>query len=420
MAINAVARVTVDLHMDNDIVMNLAEGDIVRGLKYRVSGKIYCIDGAVRVINGVTKMKSANSKECVHDPYLHEYITVQSIVIDSSNEFDAELTTVQISSIISIETIEKNAGDIVVGTGAQFKPLTQIIAEASAGSTIRLESGVYDAPLTLDKDISIVGDGTVDLVGPIVIGKATATASDDGDTGSAPKVHLEGLTMTDSATIEIKEADAFTMIGCTFGGHSMTKTTQPIHFTSDHPCMVIIENNTFFEENEFSYNLINVYATLKDGSSISDNKFEKGCCTHNNISLYNVENRATLAINNNYCVESKNMLRVGFHGEPECTIIMEGNRYDVTDTQYPEYAGMFLLQPAGTRTTSFANLTIDITDTTKPDGQIGYLYIGANDTHLTEDQYPTVVVDGVKVAIPVYGVQVNVEPETENEATDAV
>ena len=412
MAITPIARVTVDLRMDNGTVMNLAEGDIVRGLKYKVNGKIFTVDGAVRVINGFTKTKNTKSDECVHEPYLYEYITISSIVVDSSTAFDAELNTVQIANIISIESVEKNAGVIAIGTGAQYKPMAQVIAEAPAGSTIKMASGVYDAPITLDKDIKLIGDGTVEINGPIVIGNSVQTASDDGSVVKAPKVYLEGLELTGDSTITIKEADEFTMVGCTFGGHNLTKTTRPILFTSNHPCLININNNTFKAENEFSYNLIEITASFKDGSSICGNTFEKDCCTHNQISLYYAEDGAVIDINDNDCVESMNMMRIGFIGEPTCTINMDGNKYEITDT-VEEYAGLFLIQPYGSKTVSFGNVTINVSNTKKPDGQLAYMYIGNSDTKLTEDQYPTVFIDGVKTVLPRHGVQLVIEVEPE-------
>ena len=409
MAINPIARVSVDMIMDNGAMINLAEGDIVRGLKYRSSGKTLKVDGAVRVINAVTKVKNSNVVNCIHEPYLHDYITVQSIVLDSSNEFDAELNTIQISSIISIESVEKDAGVISVGTGSQYKALEQVIAEAPAGSTIKLISGKYDAPMTLDKDIKIIGDGTVELTGAITVGNAT---SED-----APKIHIEGVSLSGDAVININEVSEFTLKGCTIKSFDLTKSTQPVHFTKAVPVLVTIEDNTFEAQNEFSYNLINNYAKWMDGSSVSRNIFKRGCCTHNHISIFDVEEGATITIADNICERSDNMVHVQIMGEPKCTIIMENNTYLDSNPEYPEWRGLFLIQPNSTKTTTYEHTIIHCNNTTMPNGhtQLAYRYMHENNTQLTEEQWPTVYIDGIKTTLPLYGVEVPDETNPESE-----
>ena len=181
------------------------------------------------------------------------------------------------------------------------------------------------------------------------------------------------------------------MTGCTFEGHNLTTKTMPISVATDAPIKMVIEGNTFGEENEHSYNLIDVYGKLADGSSISNNDFKIGSCTHNSISLYNVEEGASVMINNN-----KNAaIRIGFKGEPKCTVTCEGNSYVASDD--PDYDGLLLVQPYGTHTTSFAGMTLNINKTIKPaaDTQLYYLYAGENDTKFTEENMPTIYVDGV-------------------------
>lgn len=400
MAINPIARVSVDMTMDNGAVVNLAEGDIVRGLKYRSSGKTITVDGAVRVINAVTKVKNTNTAVCIHEPYLHEYITVQSIILDSSDEFDSELNTIQIASIISIDSVEKNAGAITVGSGSQFKPLVDIIADAPAGSTIKLMSGTYDANMDLNKDIKIIGDGTVELVGTINIKKTT-----NGGEMVRPNIHLEGLTLSDKANVNIDGAKEFTLKNCVIGGFTPEVSTQPIHFlnSSPDPIMVTIEDNEFLANNDKCYNLINIYGKFMDGSSISRNTFRKGCSTHNIISFFAVDDGATVYFNDNYCEKSANMVHIQIPGEPKCTVMMENNRYDETDANVND-AGLFLVQPFEAKTTTYKDVNIYVNNTTKPEGQLGYVWMHGKNTQLTDEQMPSVYVDGVKTDLPVYHV----------------
>ena len=56
-------------------------------------------------------------------------------------------------------------------------------------------------------------------------------------------------------------------------GEGQSLVAVSIALTSEEPTLVIIEGNTFEDEPKSSYNLIDIYAKLADGSSISDNEF---------------------------------------------------------------------------------------------------------------------------------------------------
>ena len=101
---NAVAKIGVRLTMDTGTV-TLFEGDIVSDLVYMKSGVEKVISGSVRVINASTSSNSTATETCVAEPYVHRYITPVSIVIDSSEQYEAEMVTVNILDIISIGMI---------------------------------------------------------------------------------------------------------------------------------------------------------------------------------------------------------------------------------------------------------------------------------------------------------------------------
>ena len=166
---------------------------------------------------------------------------------------------------------------------------------------------------------------------------------------------------------------------------------------------MIIEGNTFEDEPKSSYNLIDIYAQLMDGSSISNNEFSANSCRHNSISLYGLDNDAEVKICENHAELSINMVRIGFKGTPKGTVYMERNSYDATD-ETPEYQGLFLVQPYGNKTLSFAGVNIHVVDTTYPAGtQLGYIYAGDKDTPWTDDNKPAIYVDGQKVEVPAAG-----------------
>lgn len=381
MAVISKAKVTAQLTID-DKTYTLSEGDIVNDLVYSTSGTEKTISGAVRVLNVSTKANNSIPDDCPPVPYAHRYVSVYAIVIDSSDVYDADLTRINVSNIISIGSVTEDGGKIIVGPGEQYRALSDVVADAEAGATIKLTAGQFDSALTLTKDIKIEGTSGTVLAGAInVAGTADAPVS----------VEISDLELTEDAIVKIANAKEFTMSNCTFQGHNLTAKTMPIAVTSDNAIKLVIEGNTFGEENEFSYNLIDVYGKLADGSSISNNVFQVGSCTHNTISLYNVDDDANVTIDNN----TNAAIRIGFKGEPNCTVTLDGNSYVACDD--PDYDGLLLVQPYNTQTTSFAGTTLNINNTIKPadDTQLYYLYAGANDTKFTDDNKPTIYVDGV-------------------------
>ena len=201
---------------------------------------------------------------------------------------------------------------------------------------------------------------------------------------------------------------SFTLKNCIIGGFNPEKSTQPIHFlsTSPDPVLVTIEDNEFIASNENCYNLINIYGKFMDGSSISRNTFRKGCCTHNLISFFAVDEGATVYFNNNVCeyVPDMNMVHVQIPEAPNCTIYMENNTI-IEDASSGDamWDGLFIVQPFNTNTTTYENVTIHC-NKNNVDGvaQVGYIYMHGKNTPLTEEQFPKIFIDGEETKVPVY------------------
>lgn len=401
MAMFSLAKVTVDLRRDDGSIITLHEGDIVHGLRYKSGNEDVVIDGAVRVINATTKANNALPSTCPPEPYLHKFITINSLVIDSSDTFDAELTRISVSNIVDIESVETDdATTITVGSGPQFKPLDEVIANAPDGTTVSLAAGTYEAPLTINKSVRIISENGAALSAPIVV-DAPVMAMQEGEPVEMT-VELVGLNLTGDALITVNTFSAgivtFVMKSCTFGGHNLTTRTMPIAVKNDNPCIVQILDCTFEDQNEYAYNLIDVNGKLMTGSAFIGNTFSLKSCAHNQISLYGMDDGALIEICDNYAVRSANMVRIGFKGAPKGTVIMHENRYDLTDTD--PWGGLFLVQPFNNKTETFAGVTINVSETKKPDGQLCYLYASGNDTPWTETNKPAVFVDGEPYTVP--------------------
>ena len=148
-----------------------------------------------------------------------------------------------------------------------------------------------------------------------------------------------------------------------------------------------------FGDNNKAYNAMELNVQLADGSTINNNNF--GIVgTHNIINIYDVEDGATIDINDNVFAKAANGIRVGIRGDKSCTINIKRNRYESTDTG--EYAGLLLIQPYGTATQSMGDVVINLDDTINNSGesQLWYYYAGSGDAQLDIEDRPKVYING--------------------------
>lgn len=152
------------------------EGDMVTDLAYTRGQETYTVTGTVRVINA-TVHQSNYSQTCPPESYFHRLADIVSLIIDCSEQYDADLVTVTVGEITGIGSVseggdgeEGGEGDasVTVGPGPQYQALDAVIAAVDAGTTIKLEAGTYAPNLTIDKALTIDGTGA-ELTGKITI-----------------------------------------------------------------------------------------------------------------------------------------------------------------------------------------------------------------------------------------------------------
>lgn len=146
MATIPVAKLGVKLNIGDPNIV-IFEDDVLTGLVYRSGNEIKTIDGTVRVIHATTKANSASPDECPPEPYVHRYITPTAFVIDSSEQYDAELTKINISSIISIGQVN-GVGDFAKVGDTTYDNVNAAVADAADGATVLLtQDAVLTTPL---------------------------------------------------------------------------------------------------------------------------------------------------------------------------------------------------------------------------------------------------------------------------------
>lgn len=220
-----------------------------------------------------------------------------------------------------------------------------------------------------------------------------ATKITEAITINAPdkEVTFDGVDFTENGIITITDASAITIKNCRFYNLTPNITkTMPIHIKGDIPVKLTITGCYFGDrgtaDDMVIYNLMELTAQLKDGSSISRNYFTSDSCTHNHINIYGAYEGATIGIMNNYFEPSEGGVRLGMKGEPTCSINIKNNVFNITNP--------VVVQPYGTSTTSFANCSIYFSNNTYS----GLQYFGShsgNTAFFTDDNKPNIYVDGI-------------------------
>ena len=216
---------------------------------------------------------------------------------------------------------------------------------------------------------------------------------------------FDGIDFTEGGYIYIQAANSVSLRNCRV--YNLTdygnKSAGFLNSVGTSKCKVIVERCFFGDnpmENGRLYNLINLYTILTDGSTFSNNYFTDKCCTHNEISLYNVDEGATINICNNVFEQIDGGVRLGIYGEPTCVFNINDN-VAIAGTEYPEWDGIVMVQPALKQTTSFANCTIHMNNNKSYSNQIIFGYSGANDTMLDETTSPKVYLNGKLVDLTI-------------------
>lgn len=291
---------------------------------------------------------------------------------------------------------------------------TALAAEGDKGITVGAGEFTKEIKGTTDKTVI---ESIKNADEPANTGKRATNEIGKNETVLKGKVTLEegtnvtiqGVTITETALIDATAADEVTFKNCKFVAATPDKAKSYLIKASkkaDEATKFNFEG-CYFGSNQAVgsnklYNLFEINGRIADGSTFSNNYFTKDCCTHNMLNFYEVEDGAVINVDNNVFEYSANAMRVGFKGNAKATININNNEYKETDTQLNgDWGGYLLVQPYGKQTESFENVTININKMKKPEGQIGYIYCGSNDTQLTEDQMPKVFVDGEKVELPV-------------------
>lgn len=400
----------------------LHEGKTLKDVVYTFNDREFTVSGKLDSFNVIATRFYRNYRHVMNDSfrpnaYFNKIVTVigMTLILADNKKLAIELDDVVSIGEVTDEPLEPIQPQKPVISMPADTDVVEFINTVEAGSKVSIPAGTHEfTTLSLDKSVTIVGandrpqNSLVSTFAAADTTEATVLAGQINVDGADAEVEFRGVTFSNSAVIKVTNASSLKIVNCRMEGivPSVAKT-QLIHINNmETPIKLTIEG-CYFGDNPANgsnktYNGLELYTKLADGSSISNNLWSEGCLTHNQINIYGADDNATIKIANNHAVKSANLIRIGTIEDAHCTINVLNNSYDVSDEAYPDYAGLLLIQPYGERTTSMANVTINVNDTVRPnaDEQLLYLYSGSSDMKFDDTNKPVIYVDNVLVENP--------------------
>jgi len=395
--INVPVREILEFKPDGDVVKRMSVG-----LKYGVHMEVELSDNG---LNEFDLFEGSIYQQFIYldlDNGVDKNVTAKIVAITS----DSMLTP---QKVVFIEDGSVKEIDIKLVKFADKEiPVTQMSATAIEEAITSSESGIVNLPtgdvsgkINITKDVEILGSNPDIKVNTVAFkGKDTGTVF-SGSFNIAENVNdsLKGITLTKEAYLNLTSgAGTVSLENC------VIKDIEPYQEKSylclargNEPVKLVIEG-CYFGTNVTSevgsyYNGMELVQKLTDGSSISNNYFEESVCSNNIINIYDVEDNANIYIRDNVFEYSSNAVRVGTKGDAKCNIYIENNVYYKTNEEYPEYAGILLVQPYGAATTNMSNVNIMLSGNKHKDKlQLYYLYDGGQPMVFTEENKPNIVV----------------------------
>ena len=105
------SKIGATITMESGKTYTVFEGNVLKGVTYKYNGGTKTINGCLRVINAATTTNNTIPDDCPPKPFVHQYVSVQSLTIDGSGIYSAEMTRVRLSDIIDIAEVYNSPDD---------------------------------------------------------------------------------------------------------------------------------------------------------------------------------------------------------------------------------------------------------------------------------------------------------------------
>ena len=403
-------------------------------LEYKASGDVDDVDvfPMVRV-----KLHMIMSDKSEVDLVLQEGMDLYSAIFSAANKPAIVIGDFNIDGFIYEKSSNKSFDitGMILYNGSKYYKVDFLIMKNFGKKGIVVDSAVDNIAETIkeaDADESVAGislqgktkietplefNGSLEIhsindMKPAYIGDRKTDEIDNGEDiinntitcNKNASLSVEGCALTNNAYILTDQAKKLELTNVKFVGYTPNGTKSYLvrgNGFKDEPTLLTVSGCYFGKNNNTDekaiYNMLECNMKLADGSKFENLYFSKDACSHNPINIYDVEEGATIDINNVHFEDVNKGIRIGVIGEPKCTINIDNVSYGVIDPDAEDNYPLICVQPYGRETTSFKNMTINITNVKGIDRDklTYFLYSGSNDLELTDENKPKIYVNGI-------------------------
>lgn len=128
-------------------------GDTIHDLRYIENGQEKVVTGVLRSMVVNTTANNQIPDDCPPEPYAHKYIKVLRLIVDHSDELDAQMTHIPISDILDIRSVSNESNLEMV--------VDQAITKIPNATVSLISDRVYD--ITTKTGV-ITGNGLFDQI----------------------------------------------------------------------------------------------------------------------------------------------------------------------------------------------------------------------------------------------------------------
>lgn len=310
-------------------------------------------------------------------------------------------------------SIIKNFGKKGIVIDSTTENIATKIKEADADENI---AGVsLQGKTSIDEEIEFNGTLDIHSINATVPAYSGSRKTDDIDEdedviknalickkGSA--LAIEGCALTDKASIVTDEAKELDLSNSKFVNIEPTEASSYLvrgNGFKDASTLLVVDGcyfgNNKKDEGKKIVNVLECNMKLANGSKIENLYFAKDACEGRGINICDVEDGATIAIDNVHFEDVNKGIHISVIGEPNCNIYINDITYDVLDENSEENTPVIDIQPYGNQTTSFKNMTVNITNVKgiNRDSLTFRLHSESGDMELTEENKPKIYVNGI-------------------------
>ena len=209
-------------------------------------------------------------------------------------------------------------------------------------------------------------------------------------------VVFDGFDFTANATVTVENAASITIRNSRIYNLTADAAIEWMKVKGSLPTKISLENNFFAPATVDIATAVSTAVKLANESSFSHNYFKKDAYTDKALTIKDIDQSASVKVSDNVFEEIGNPFQFAVSGETTCVVAVDKNVAKAVHSDGNFMNALIMIRPDATNTTSFKNMTINMSGNTLLNQDPVIAYYEDTDTQLTPEILPQVNVDGEK------------------------